>query len=114
MLRSGKPLERTKEAPTPMTQTPTPVATAISALGFIGLGVMGEPMCGHLARRTGKPILAYDLRPEPLERLASNAVTAATLAEIGSRADLILLSLPDGKAMAGVVTALEPHLRPGQ
>src|SRR5450432_450120 len=92
--------------PTP----PNPVTT----IGFIGLGVMGEPMCGHLARRAGKPILAHDLRPEPLERLASNAVTAATMAEIGTRADVILLSLPDGKAMASVVAALEPHLRPGQ
>jgi 3-hydroxyisobutyrate dehydrogenase-like beta-hydroxyacid dehydrogenase len=71
-------------------------------------------MCGHLARRSGKPILAHDLRPEPLERLASNAVTAATLAQIAAKADLILLSLPDGKAMAAVVAALEPHLKPGQ
>jgi 3-hydroxyisobutyrate dehydrogenase len=93
-----------------MPQTPNPVAT----LGFIGLGVMGEPMCGHLARRAGKPILANDLRPEPLERLASNAVTSASLARIASEADLILMSLPDGHAMAGVVAALEPHLKPGQ
>jgi 3-hydroxyisobutyrate dehydrogenase len=93
-----------------MPQTPNPVAT----LGFIGLGVMGEPMCGHLARRAGKPILANDLRPEPLERLASNAVTSASLARIASEADLILMSLPDGRAMAGVVAALEPHLGPGQ
>jgi 3-hydroxyisobutyrate dehydrogenase len=93
-----------------MPQTPNPVAT----LGFIGLGVMGEPMCGHLARRAGKPILANDLRPEPLERLASNAVTSASLARIASEADLILMSLPDGRAMAGVVAALEPHLKPGQ
>jgi hypothetical protein len=93
-----------------MTQSPNPIAT----LGFIGLGVMGEPMCGHLARRAGKPILAFDLRPEPLERLASQGVTAASLAEIAARADLILMSLPDGKAMASVVAALEPHLKPGQ
>ena len=71
-----------------MAQQPNPISAnamspnPISVLGFIGLGVMGEPMCGHLARRAGKPILAHDLRPEPLERLASNAVTAATLAEI--------------------------------
>jgi 3-hydroxyisobutyrate dehydrogenase len=89
---------------------PTPITT----LGFIGLGVMGEPMCGHLARRAGKPILAHDLRAEPLERLASNAVTAASLAQIASKADLILMSLPDGKAMAGVVAAVEAHLKPGQ
>src|SRR5271166_3558344 len=92
------------------TETLRPIAT----LGFIGLGVMGEPMCGHLARRAGKPILAHDLRAEPLERLASNAVTAASLAQIASKADLILMSLPDGKAMAGVVAALEAHLKPGQ
>ena len=93
-----------------MTQTPNPIAT----LGFIGLGVMGEPMCGHLARRSAKPILAYDLRPEPLARLASNAVTAATLEQIAAKADVILMSLPDGKAMAAVVAALEPYLKPGQ
>jgi 3-hydroxyisobutyrate dehydrogenase-like beta-hydroxyacid dehydrogenase len=71
-------------------------------------------MCGHLARRSGKPILAHDLRPEPLQRLASNAVTSAAVARIAAEADLILLSLPDGRAMASVVAALEPHLRPGQ
>jgi 3-hydroxyisobutyrate dehydrogenase-like beta-hydroxyacid dehydrogenase len=93
-----------------MPQTPNPIRT----LGFIGLGVMGEPMCGHLARRAGKPILAHDLRPEPLERLASNAVTAASLERIAAEADVILLSLPDGKAMASVVAALEPRLKAGQ
>ena len=93
-----------------MPASPNPVIT----IGFIGLGVMGEPMCGHLARRGGKPILASDLRPEPLARLASEGVTAATLEQIAERADLILMSLPDGKAMAGVVAALEPHLKPGQ
>ena len=38
---------------------------------------MGEPMCGHLARRGGKPVLAYDQRPEPRRRLAAAALTAA-------------------------------------
>src|SRR5580658_2585804 len=91
-----------------------PTPPPISILGFIGLGVMGEPMCGHLARRAGKPILAYDLRPEPLERLASNAVTAASVARIGAEADVILLATPDGKSTASVVAELEPHLKPGQ
>jgi 3-hydroxyisobutyrate dehydrogenase len=86
----------------------------IATLGFIGLGVMGEPMCGHLARRSGRPVLAHDLRPEPLTRLAVDGVQAAQLADIAQRCDLILLSLPDGKAVASVVAALEPHLGPGQ
>ena len=58
----------------------------IATLGFIGLGVMGEPMCGHLARRSGRPVLAHDLRPEPLARLAADGVKPAQLAEIAANA----------------------------
>src|SRR3954454_23251929 len=86
----------------------------ITTLGFIGLGIMGEPMCGHLARRSGRTVLAHDLSAEPLSRLAAAGVVATQPAEIARRCDLILLSLPDGKAVASVVASLEPHLRPGQ
>jgi 3-hydroxyisobutyrate dehydrogenase len=86
----------------------------LSMIGFIGLGVMGEPMCGHLARRSGIPILAHDLRPEPLQRLAEHGVKAGSLREIAASCDVILLSLPDGKAVAAVIGQLEPHLRAGQ
>jgi 3-hydroxyisobutyrate dehydrogenase len=87
---------------------------SIATIGFIGLGVMGEAMCGHLARRSGRTVLAHDLRPEPLQRLAEFRVAAAPAAEIAQRADLILLSLPDGRAVQSVVDALESHLKPGQ
>jgi hypothetical protein len=86
----------------------------ITTLGFIGLGVMGEPMCGHLARRSGKPVLAHDLRAEPQARLAADGVQSAPLPEIARRCDLILLSLPDGKAVASVIGTLEQHLAAGQ
>jgi len=86
----------------------------IATLGFIGLGVMGEPMCGHLARRFGRPVLARDLRPEPLDRLSAYGVKAALPGEIGRECDLILLSLPDGKAVASVVEELGPYLGEGQ
>jgi 3-hydroxyisobutyrate dehydrogenase-like beta-hydroxyacid dehydrogenase len=87
---------------------------AIATIGFIGLGVMGEAMCGHLARRSGRIVLAHDLRPEPLERLAAFRVMTAPAADIAQRADLILLSLPNGNAVQAVLAELEPHLRPGQ
>lgn len=87
---------------------------SIKTIGFIGLGVMGEPMCGHLARRSGLPVMAFDLRPDPMQRLRNDGVQAATLEEIAANADLIVMSLPDGKAVAAVVRSLEPHLRAGQ
>ncbi len=89
---------------------PRPIGT----IGFIGLGVMGEPMCGHLARRGGRPVLAHDRRPEQVVRLAEAGVTAADPGEIGRRCDLILLSLPDGAAVDAVLTQIEPLLQPGQ
>jgi 3-hydroxyisobutyrate dehydrogenase len=90
------------------------IKPAIATIGFIGLGVMGEPMCGHLARRSGVPVLARDLRPEPLDRLAAHGVKAASMRQIAADCDVILLSLPDGKAVAAVVGQLEPHLQAGQ
>ncbi|HUB15354.1 MAG TPA: NAD(P)-dependent oxidoreductase [Acetobacteraceae bacterium] len=94
--------------------TTQPALRPIATIGFIGLGVMGEPMCGHLARRSGRPVLAHDLRPEPLARLAEFGVAAASPAQLAERCDLILLSLPDGQAMQAVIGALEQGLRAGQ
>jgi 3-hydroxyisobutyrate dehydrogenase-like beta-hydroxyacid dehydrogenase len=86
----------------------------VRKLGFIGLGVMGEPMCGHLARKSGLPVWACDLRPEPLERLKADGVQPASLQQMAEACDVIVMSLPDGKAVAAVVAALEPHLHAGQ
>src|SRR2546421_10874464 len=70
-------------------------------IGFIGLGVMGEPMCRNLARKSGAAVIAFDLRPEPLERLETDGVApAASVQGIGARAGVILLSLPSGSAVA--------------
>ena len=52
-------------------------------IGFIGLGVMGEPMCRNLARKCGLPVTAFDLNPEPLARAAEDGVqTAASMADL--------------------------------
>jgi 3-hydroxyisobutyrate dehydrogenase-like beta-hydroxyacid dehydrogenase len=64
-------------------------------IGFIGLGVMGEPICRNLAAKCGDTVLAYDIRPEPLERLKSAGVrSAASVREIAERCNMIFLSLP--------------------
>ena len=86
----------------------------IKTVGFIGLGVMGEPMCANLARKSGLAVLAHDTRNEPIQRLAADGVTGASPRDIARRADVILLSLPDGPAVQAVITALEPHLAAGQ
>lgn len=75
----------------------------IEALGFIGLGTMGEPMCANLARKSGLPVHAADRRPEPLRRLAADGVsTCSGIAELARRADLVFLSLPSGREVEEV------------
>jgi hypothetical protein len=65
------------------------------AIAFIGLGVMGEPMCRNLAARSGRPVLAHDLRPEPLKRLAEVGVRPApSLGAAVEAAETVILSLP--------------------
>ena len=87
----------------------------IKTLGFIGLGVMGEPMCANLARNSGKPVIAFDLDPAPLERLkAENVAARSSVAEVGHEADLLFLSLPDGNALRAVCDELSDSMMPGK
>jgi len=73
-------------------------------VGFIGLGVMGEPMCRNLAKKSGRPVLAFDMRPEPLQRLSRDGVeSAASIADLTSRCDIVLLSLPGEPQVREVV-----------
>jgi len=72
-------------------------------IGFIGLGVMGEPMCRNLARKSGAPVIALDVRREPLERLKVDGVKpAASVREIMQDAAVIMLSLPSGSEVEAI------------
>ncbi len=83
-------------------------------LGFVGLGVMGEPMCRNLAAKSGAPVVAFDVNPAPLERLAAGGVRAAQSPQaVAGEAGVVFLSLPGGTEVAAVCGALLPALAPG-
>ncbi len=72
-------------------------------IGFIGLGVMGEPICRNLVKKSGARVIAFDLAPEPLERLREEgADVAASVAEVVDKSDLVFLCLPSAKHVRGV------------
>jgi 3-hydroxyisobutyrate dehydrogenase len=67
-------------------------------IGFIGLGVMGEPICRNLVKKSGKRVLAFDLAPEPLARLrGEGAEIVASVGEVIKQSDLLFLCLPSAK-----------------
>jgi 3-hydroxyisobutyrate dehydrogenase-like beta-hydroxyacid dehydrogenase len=73
------------------------------AIGFIGLGVMGEPMCRNLAQKSGVPVFGFDRADAPLQRLAEVGVKrAASLAELARQCDVIFMALPSGKHVQAV------------
>lgn len=72
-------------------------------IGFIGLGVMGEPICLNLVRKSGCTVTAFDLAAEPLARLKdAGASVAATLADVVRDCDVIFLCLPSAKHVRAV------------
>src|SRR2546423_3915740 len=71
-------------------------------VGFIGLGNMGKPMAINVAK-AGFDLMVYDLRPEPMNELASlGAKTARSLHEIGSHGEIIELVVVDDAQVEAV------------
>lgn len=66
-----------------------------TVLGFVGLGVMGEPMCKNLAAKSGVRVVAFDPRSAPLDALAPLGVErAASAADVAARAEIVFVCLP--------------------
>ena len=74
--------------------------TSNDVIGFAGIGAMGTPMAGNLAR-AGYKVVAFDLDAARTEKLAGEhgVAVAASLAELGAASDIIITMLPDGKAV---------------
>jgi 3-hydroxyisobutyrate dehydrogenase-like beta-hydroxyacid dehydrogenase len=84
-------------------------------LGFIGTGVMGEPMCRNLAQKSGHRVIAWDPQGAPLERLRTHGVVIGNSpGEIAAQAALLFLCLPGGAQLESLCeTALLPVARAG-
>jgi 3-hydroxyisobutyrate dehydrogenase-like beta-hydroxyacid dehydrogenase len=67
---------------------------AKETIGFIGVGRMGQPMASRLMA-AGHPVVAYDIQGQALSAIAlKGAETAASPAEVASRAEIVMASLP--------------------
>jgi 3-hydroxyisobutyrate dehydrogenase len=77
--------------------------STFKTIGFIGLGVMGEPICRNLVRKSGARVLAFDLAAEPLQRLrVDGAGVAASAADVVAASDIVFLCLPSAKHVRAV------------
>ena len=71
-------------------------------VGFIGLGVMGRPMAGHLLR-AGYAVSVWARRPESAQPLVdAGATLRATPAEVARHADVVFTVVTNGEDVARV------------
>lgn len=87
----------------------------IQTIGFVGLGVMGAPMAGHLLK-SGRRVLAYNRSPEKaqawLQRFPSGE-TINSLAELAQQVDVVALCIGNDSDVRETVKTMLPHLKSG-
>ncbi|MDQ9172429.1 2-hydroxy-3-oxopropionate reductase [Oxalobacteraceae bacterium R-40] len=66
----------------------------MAKVGFIGLGIMGAPMAGHILAG-GNELYVYDIKPAPAALTDAGAKVCASGAEVAKNADIIITMVPD-------------------
>jgi 2-hydroxy-3-oxopropionate reductase len=87
----------------------------MATLGFIGLGIMGKPMAGHLLA-AGHTLHVHDLNRAAVNALAAKgAIACAAAKEVAQKSEIMILMLPDTPDVAlvlfgpnGVAEGLSP------
>ena len=85
-------------------------------IGFIGLGIMGRPMAGHLAA-AGHALFLHARRPVPADLLSQGATACALVRDVAAQADVIFTMLPDTPQVAEVLfgpAGIAEGLSPGK
>ncbi|MFV0336605.1 MAG: 2-hydroxy-3-oxopropionate reductase [Tropicimonas sp.] len=66
----------------------------MSKIGFIGLGIMGKPMAGHLIA-AGHELYLNSLPEVPAELVKAGGTVCATGKEVAEKSDIIFIMVPD-------------------
>ncbi len=73
-------------------------------VGFVGLGIMGQPMSAHLLA-AGYEVAVYDLRREAMEVAAEHGATpCASPAEVASLSDVTITMVPDSHDVVAAIS----------
>lgn len=84
-------------------------------IGFIGLGVMGEPICRNILQKSGAEVHVFDLDGAAVDRLvAHGAHQANTVADLARAVDILFLSLPGGPQVEAVILGQDGILAHGR
>jgi 2-hydroxy-3-oxopropionate reductase len=74
----------------------------MSKIGFIGLGIMGTPMAGHLIK-AGHEVFLYTHGSVPAALVEAGGKACASSKEVASQADIIITMVPDTPHVASAL-----------
>ncbi|MBQ7117258.1 MAG: NAD(P)-dependent oxidoreductase [Clostridia bacterium] len=84
-------------------------------IGFIGLGIMGESMCGNIVKKHSDTVYCNDHKQSQIDKLASlGAIGCATNTEVAEKADIIITMIPTSKHVKEAYTEMLPYLSEGK
>jgi 2-hydroxy-3-oxopropionate reductase len=63
-------------------------------IGFIGLGIMGRPMAGHL-QAAGHKLFLHDVAPIAPELVGDSGVVCKSGKEVAEKSDVVIIMVPD-------------------
>lgn len=85
----------------------------MAKVGFVGLGVMGGPMAGHLIKG-GHDVTVWNRSAGKADSLrAEGALVATDLKELAESCDVIITCVGRSEDVAEVARAMAPHAKPG-
>ena len=71
-------------------------------IGFVGLGIMGAPMAGHLIK-AGHEVYLHTLGSVPQELVAAGGVACADNKEVALKSEVIIVMVPDTPDVASAL-----------
>jgi len=73
-------------------------------IGFVGLGIMGAPMAGHLIK-AGHQVFLYSIPSVPQDLVTAGGVACANGKEVALKADITIIMVPDTPDVASALFA---------
>ena len=74
----------------------------MSKIGFVGLGIMGTPMAGHLLA-AGHELFVHDLRPPAQALIDQGARVCASGKDVAQQSDVVIVMVPDTPHVAAAL-----------
>ena len=76
----------------------------MSKIGFIGVGIMGAPMAGHLLTG-GHELYLYDVKSPAKSLVDQGGIPCLSCKDVAQKADIVIIMVPDTPNVADVLFA---------